>query len=103
MNNKVKNAGVLHSPDNLSDHSPVFCEIECNLSFNSETSVKSTYLPHHKWTCKMADPEDKECFREKLNNILLSVTVPESVLHCTDVHCKDDRHLYDADFSCPQF
>ena len=95
LHSSVTNAGVYHSPDNLSDHSPVYCEIACDISPDSRSSDKSSFVPKPKW--KLANLEEKDSFKEKLDCLLQAVDVPASVFGCKNVHCQYDQHFIDSD------
>ena len=95
LQSKITNAGVFHSPDNLSDHSPVYCEIMCDISPDSSSTDKSFFIPKPKW--KLASPAEKTLFKQKLNDMLKLIDVPTSVFSCNNVHCEDDRHIIDSD------
>ena len=85
----VEDAGVLHSPDNRSDHSPIFCVINNSAIDQEVTLTKRCHNPRPSW--KRSNQEQKSDYRDLLETQLGSLTVPES-LHCSNVHCTDTHH-----------
>ena len=94
LEEKVMDAGVIHSPDNFSDHCPIYCIINCDIP-GSTQNIQNGAPPKPKW--KKATREEKEAFVEHLDEQLQLLDIPESVLTCTDVHCKDETHRADSD------
>jgi hypothetical protein len=92
---KVSDARVIHSPDNFSDHCPIYCIINDDIPADSIQTIQNCALPKPKW--KKATIVEKEAFAEQLDGHLQMINIPESVLNCTDVHCKDDTHRSDFD------
>ena len=90
LEGKVSDAGVIHSPDNFSDHCPINCIINDDIPDSIQT-IQNCALPKPKW--KKATIVEKEVLDVQLQMI----NIPESVLNCTDVHCKDDTHRSDSD------
>ena len=91
---KIMDAGVLHSVDNLSDHSPIYCSINLGMKSNDKIE-KVNDVPKPKWN--LAQAEEKLIFKVELNRLLSAIQCPSSLLQCRDVHCKDDQHCNDAD------
>ena len=94
LDEKVIDAGVIHSPDNFSDHCPIYCFINEDIPISAQ-HVENNAPPKPKW--KKATVEEKESFKEHLEEQLRILNVPDS---CLNVHCKDNplcgcRHLYD--------
>ena len=90
----VIDAGVLHSPDNSSDHCPIYCSVKLpNIQFTNEKFVSGTEKPS--W--KKASPDEKLSFKQLLNDRLRAIQVPASMHNCADVKCKDSSHREDAD------
>ena len=85
----VEEAGVLHSPDNRSDHSPIFCVINNSAIDQEVTLTKRCHNPRPSW--KRSNQEQKSDYRDLLETQLGSLAVPES-LHCSNVHCTDTHH-----------
>ena len=81
--NRVVEAGVIHSADNLSNHSPIFCKIDIGEIDNSTEEVKTT--PKPSWA--KATPENIENYKGDLENRLSDIVVPNCV-NCRDPVCK---------------
>jgi hypothetical protein len=94
LEDKVLDAGVIHSPDNFSDHCPIYCIINDDIPGSSQI-IQNYAPPKPKW--KKATSEEKASFTEHLDEQLELINIPLSVLNCTDVHCKDDTHRTDSD------
>ena len=93
LDNKIVDAGVIHSPDNFSDHSPIYCIIHDDIPSSNHNFAGGP--PKPKW--KKASADEKESFKLNLDEQLERLNIPESVLNCRNVHCKDDSHCGDAD------
>ena len=94
LSNKVIIAGVLHLPDNLSDHSPIFCVLKDEVEVTPE-QTPNCRQPRPIW--EVATEMEKISFKDELNSILTSIEVPASLISCEDVHCLDPAHHYAAD------
>ena len=90
----VRDAGVLHLPCNTSDHSPVYCVVEVD-AIQQDLSRPSERKPRPSW--KKASQEQKEGFKEDLDDRLSQLTIPASVLSCRDMHCTDINHKQELD------
>ena len=94
LENSVVDAGVLHLPDNNSDHSPIYCTI--NLSaINHRVTLPKAVQPRPSW--KRASCEQKSEYKSELTEQLSRIYTPVSALSCQDVHCKDPKHKEDLD------
>ena len=89
----VLKVGVLHLPDNISGHSPIYCDlnITCKLATNIvgkrfNGSINLRTLKQSYWNNYIATVEQK----------LQDVSTPVCV-SCKNVHCKDERHIADID------
>ena len=92
----VIDAGVLHLPDNLSDHSPVFCIMNSGmvekLSSQAHPAKPKTYPC---W--KPATDSQKLGLYNELQSRLQRLGVPSCVTACTNAHCKNDEHKHEID------
>ena len=79
----VSEAGVLHHPDNSSDHEPIYCVLE-SLALSQSVTEKAPYKPKPSW--RMASKEQKEQYKYLLDTRLSSIIVPTQVTECVDVH-----------------
>ena len=82
----VKEAGVIHADQNLSNHSAIFVRIsvgELDTKSEKVASVKRV-----KWST--ATEESKSAYKQQLAAQLLSLPVPECAV-CDQVHCPDHK------------
>ena len=91
----TKDAGVIHDPDNSSDHEPIYCVFE-SLSICESTSKSTTFQPRPSW--RMASEQEKEVYKYRLEDNLRSVLVPAQITECQDPHCRDAEHLEAIDW-----
>ena len=94
MSVQVLDAGPIHSADNNSDHSPVYCVVKVKPDLVTE-NTKSAGSAKPNWS--RASQDQKEGFKVKLFELLDKLEVPESVKHCRDVHCSNSDHYNDVD------
>ena len=95
MDDSITDSGVLHLPNNFSDHCPIFCKIKVNgLKLLADT-VKPNYKPKPSWNT--ASPDQKSNFSDKLEQALIHVAIDKSLIECNDVHCKDQNHHKHSD------
>ena len=64
VGNYVSNAGVLHLPDNRSDHSPVFCVVNLDLQ-QQASAAAAKQVPRPAW--KKASHEEKQNYKNLLD------------------------------------
>ena len=90
MSRKVLEAGVLHIPENLSDHSPIYCKIDIDLKRGqmNRNALKTTKLNWKKTTQQQRD-EINHNIKERLN----SIETP-AYIDCRNVHCRNKDHIY---------
>ena len=91
-NEFIMEAGVLHLPDNLSNHSPVFCNIKTqiiNKHPSSPCPVKTNAPPC--W--KMATDTQKLDYCNELHRKLQILNLPACAMNCYDVHRKNEMHI----------
>ena len=90
----ITDAGVLHSPDNSSDHCPIYCVVKLqNVHLEKEKFISGMEKPS--W--RKASPDEKQCFQTELDCKLQELQIPASVQNCVNVNCKDPSHCEDAD------
>ena len=88
-------AGVIHRPENLSDHLPIYCKFSITTTKNFSEKREDCEKSKRYW--KKADHDRKEAYRKDVEYGMLQVKVPHSALHCRNVHCTDDNHLLALD------
>ena len=91
----VQDAGVIHDPDNSSDHEPIYCVIE-SFSVSVKTKKSATFRPKPSW--RLASEEEKDLYKYKLDDNLSSIMVPTQITECTDPHCKNEEHMEAIDW-----
>ena len=94
ISNLILDAGVIHSPDNRSDHSPVYC-VFSGLNISLEFSDQLRKSPKPSW--QSSTVEQKDQYRLELENKLSYITVPLCVLECKDVKCRNSDHCDSVD------
>ena len=80
----VAEAGVIHDPDNLSNHSPIFIKLVID---DLNTDIERSYSKK-KVNWADATTENKADYKESIADKLNSIQVP-SCLHCENLHCHD--------------
>ena len=85
----ILDAGVIHCPDNGSDHCPVYCVLSC-LNTQLDHSSESRKPPRPSWQSSSAAQQEQ--YRIELEDRLSCINVPPSVLHCRDVGCNNQDH-----------
>ena len=91
----MEDAGVIHLPENSSDHEPIYCVVASNIEKDSP-GPKSASVPE-KPSWKRATNEQKEEYFYNLEAKLSMLNTPDSITGCQNVHCKDNDHFVEAD------
>ena len=91
----IGDAGVIHMTENSSDHCPVYCELNVSLTPPDDSPIRRPAPPKPSWI--RATEDQKDNFKNNLEESLLEIKIPESLLHCHDVHCDDPAHSEEAD------
>ena len=94
FDSSISECGVLHSADNDSDHSPIYCVIE-NEQIN--TCSLKPIVGKEKPSWRKAEQDQKINFKDDLQARLCDLHIPSSLKECKDVHCKDICHLEECD------
>ena len=94
-NDKIVDAGVVHVPENASDHCPVYCVVDIGQIPPEDHQNTKPSPPKPCW--KKASQDQKNQFSVSLETELSNIILPDSLLHCRDVHCDDPSHSADAD------
>ena len=91
LSQHVSEADVLHLPNNVSDHSPIYCIIKMEEMSSKKTMqvTENKVIPN--W--KRADERQRMKFKTMLGDKLEDIKVPECLKECNDVHCKDTFHI----------
>ena len=89
----VKNSGVLHLPENTTDHSPIFCNIR-NICESSTSSVEKGNA--ERFNIRSLKSSDWDQYVDILDQKLRYAQIP-ACANCKSVHCKDTNHVTDID------
>ena len=95
VSDQVQEAGVLYMPDNLSDHSPIFCKIK--LGGIEQKNIVESIEKAPKLNWKKASREEISNYQYLLERKLADIKCPTTVAECSDPHCTDERHLHSCD------
>ena len=90
----ILDAGVLHFPDNKSDHSPIFCVVSFP-TVTTEFSEARMSQPKPSWS--RASSVDKVRYKTLLETRINTLAIPNSTVSCKDVHCQDPEHIAELD------
>ena len=96
-NDAIDDAGVIHMTENSSDHCPVYCVINVSLVSQDKTPIRKPAPSKPSWS--RATQEQRDDFKNHLEEALSKVKIPESLLDCNDVHCDDPAHSVTADLT----
>ena len=89
LGNNMVDAGVIHSADNCSDHSPIYCVLSSlNLSLDASHEIRRTSKPS--W--KSSSLEQKDLYKYRLEESLNNIIVPQCLLECRNLKCKNQDH-----------
>ena len=94
LSNKVLEAGVLHLPDNLSDHSPIYCKIDYNCAGEKEEQTPlNCDNRSSKINWKRLTPSQKDVINHNIEERMLNVQIPSCIMECRNVHCQGKEHI----------
>ena len=95
----VKEAGIIHLPENTSDHCPVFCRFARQCCKDEEKARKSHSTDEGKkpisWN-KFTDLQ-KEDFVSEVGLSLQDIDLPSHCINCRNVHCQNADHRAKTD------
>ena len=95
ISKNVLDAGVIHHPDNASDHEPIYGMLK-SIQIVKTCSQSSPFQPKPSW--RMASQEEKERYKYQLDINLQHIAIPTQVSECNDPHCKEEEHLEAIDW-----
>ena len=95
MCGQIQEADVLHMPNNLSDHSPIFCKVKIENITVTNIQEKQNKSPKINWN--KASGEDIGNYKCLLTRKLASINYPTALMECSDPHCKDEQHVHSCD------
>ena len=88
----VEDAGVLHVPENMSDHSPIYCKLDVTMivkKMSGESQKPKRYIPS--W--RKATDSQKESYYLQLEEKLNQLDLSDHCLNCRNVHCNSPNHI----------
>ena len=92
----VTDAGVMHVPENMSDHSPIFCKIKTpTLSMKKEEKSRCPRDAVPSW--RNASEEQRETYTMVLNRKLRQLNLSSGCLDCRHIHCNAPEHILALD------
>ena len=95
-NKLATDAGVLHLIDNTSDHNPIYLTLEGV----EKNQTKTEELPNEGRTIiswKRINKEAKDKYKCKLGEKLSNILIPNGIIECKNIKCKDEQHCNDLD------
>ena len=93
---RIRDCGAIHHPNNLSDHSPIFCLF--NLDFQLQGMPNCAPVKPPPKPCWNRSSEDEKLhYRLELSELLTNVEIPRQIAECEDVHCRDTDHIVGID------
>ena len=102
MHKLVLDSGVIHSPENQSDHECVFAKVRLRGPSENTASFSSDNIAKSKQCWDKATVDQKLEYNDVLFRKLMELHLPDSLHSCTDVNCKNDRHKSSIDNYCKQ-
>lgn len=87
----------LFSPDNLSNHLPILLQLKCSFNNQPDFSSSQDRPVTNKPAWGRASQDDLSMYISHLESLLDNINIPNSVLHCTDLHCDNPQHKSDID------
>ena len=94
LKTKVIDCNVLHSINNTSDHSPIYCDIDIKLK-SGDISKKETTKNNNFKINAMKD-EDWQKFHDVLDTNLNNIAIPKCC-ECRNINCDDVEHKKQLD------
>jgi hypothetical protein len=84
----VESVRSIHSPENMSDHAPLICELKlANMYVTQPQPSRSKPL----WS--RATPTEIEMYRLKLRILCEEYEPPDELVECDDAFCEDPNHI----------
>ena len=80
----------------MSGQSPIYLKLKID-SLERFTSDDKATTYHERQNWKKAIPNDIKNYKLSLKNKLNSILIPESVVHCKDLHCNNIDHKLNID------
>ena len=88
----------IHSPDNLSNHVPIYMKFNCILNGTVDSNQPDiSNLNSSRPIWNRATEIELENYKLDLENLVSTLHVPVEAINCTDVHCGNEQHRIDVD------
>ena len=95
MKSSISDCNVLHLINNTSDHSPIYCDL--NKEISSEEKVTSEKNENNAGvSTKSMNEEDWKSYHDDLETRLNRLATPECA-NCRNIHCRDEKHKAQID------
>ena len=75
---KIKDAGVIHHPDNMSDHSHIYLKLDVQNDLISSNVNRSKPEPKPNW--KRSPNEEKENYRNEVESMLNNIEMKKEAM-----------------------
>ena len=85
----VTDAGVIHLPENMSDHCPIYCKYRLVTTMKKTQNKRPVNRLLPSWN--MASEEQRDDFSNDVAAALENISIPAHLM-CRNVHCKDPSH-----------
>ena len=93
----VIEADVLHLPNNLSDHCPIYCKLSLEINVPKKVSSLYQYEGKIKTCWRKSSKEERLNYSRELEEKLKTVIIPSRMVNCRDVHCSNESHKVACD------
>ena len=90
-------ATPIYSPDNTSNHEPIFLDIKCNEAFMLQNINSDNHFKPSKPLWKHATEQKVRYFVNHLERLLYNIEIPVEALQCVDFHCVHAGHKTSID------
>ena len=92
----ITDAGAIYLPDNLSDHSPIYCKVTVDFNQQCNSTPRRPRKPVPVWN--KATEEDKKGYYRYIEKNLQYVNLSHAeVLKCKNIKCGDEIHKAEVD------
>ena len=95
MKSNISNCNVLHSINNTSDHSPIYCDVNIEIPLR-EKVTSETNENNDGVSTKSMNEKDWKRYHDDLETRLNRLATPECA-NCRNIHCRDEKHKAQID------
>ena len=93
----VIEADVLHLPNNLSDHCPIYCKLSLEIYVPKKGSSLYQSEGNIKPCWRKSSKEERLNYSRELEEKLKTVIIPSCLVNCRDVHPSNESHKVACD------